>query len=72
MMLEALLAYAHLAAILALVVFLGSEAAPCRSEWLNAAALHRLPRVRRLVMGPAHLLPLIALAAVFLARGHGR
>lgn len=72
MMLEALLANAHLAAILALVAFLGSEAAPRRSEWLNAAALHRLPRVRRLVMGQVHRLPLMPLSAVFLARGDGR
>lgn len=150
MMLEALLAYAHLTAILALVVFLSSEAALCRSEWLNAAVLRRLvrvdliyglsallvlatgllrvywgakgsawywanpllhvkltlfvliaglsvpptlalrrwrrtldaegrlpeaaevARVRRLVMWQAHLIPLIPLAAVFLARGYGR
>ncbi|QLP99766.1 MAG: DUF2214 family protein [Burkholderiaceae bacterium] len=150
MMLEALLAYAHLTAILALVVFLSSEAALCRSEWLNAAVLRRLvrvdliyglsallvlatgllrvywgakgsawywanpllhvkltlfvliaglsvpptlafrrwrraldahgrlpeaaevARVRRLVMWQAHLMPLIPLAAVFLARGYGR
>lgn len=150
MTLDALLAYAHLTAILALVVFLSSEAALCRSEWLNAAVVRRLvrldllyalaallvlatgllrvylgakgsawywanpllhiklalfvwiaglsvpptlafrrwrraldahgrlpeasevARVRRLVMWQAHLMPLIPLAAVFLARGYGR
>ncbi|GAB4202511.1 MAG: DUF2214 family protein [Tibeticola sp.] len=150
MTLEALLAYAHLIAILALVVFLSSEAALCRAEWLNAAVVRRLvrvdliyglsallvlatglarvywgakgsawywanpllhvkltlfvliaglslpptlafrrwrrtldaqgslpaaaeiARVRRLVMWQAHLMPLIPLAAVFLARGYGR
>ena len=42
MILESLLAYAHFIAILSLVVFLTSEAALCRSEWLNAAAVRRL------------------------------
>ena len=146
---EALLAYAHLLAILTMVVFLASEAALCRGEWLNAAVVERLARLdmiyavaavtvlltglartwwgikglgwywgnpllyvklglfvamgllsirptrmfarwrrelrangtlpdpaevvlaRRLVMWQAHLLPLIPLAAVFLARGYG-
>ncbi len=44
-MLEAVLAYAHFAAILALVVFITSEAALCRAEWLNAAVVRRLNRV---------------------------
>ncbi|RYF36031.1 MAG: DUF2214 family protein [Comamonadaceae bacterium] len=45
MTLEALLAYAHLLAILTLVVFLASEAALCRTEWLNAQVVERLARV---------------------------
>ena len=45
MILESLLAYAHFIAILSLVVFLSSEAALCRSEWLNAAAVRRLARI---------------------------
>ena len=45
MTLEALLASLHLLAILTLVVFLSSEAALCRPEWLNAAVVERLPRV---------------------------
>lgn len=45
MTLEALLAYAHLLAILTMVVFLASEAALCRGEWLNAAVVERLGRV---------------------------
>lgn len=44
-MLEVLLAYAHFVAILSLVVFLTSEAALCRVEWLNAAVVRRLVRV---------------------------
>jgi putative membrane protein len=147
---EALLAYAHLLAILTMVVFLTSEAALCRPEWLNAAMVERLAkvdmvyglaamtvlatglarifwgakgagwywsnpllhlkiglfvliallsiaptlqfirwrralradgrlpdeaqvrRVRKLVMVQAHLIPLVPLAAVFLARGFGK
>jgi len=150
MILEPLLAYAHLLTILAMVVFLAAEAALCRPEWLNAHVLERLGRVdllygiaagavlvtglartwlglkgsawywtnpllhaklgvflliallsikptldfirwrrvlkqtgalpdaaqvratRRWVMVQAHLLPLIPLAAVFLARGFGK
>jgi len=45
MILEALLAYLHIAAILGLVVFLSSQAALCRSEWLNAAVVRRLARL---------------------------
>ncbi len=149
MTLEALLAYFHLLAIFTMIVFIASEAALCRSEWLNAAAVLRLGKIdmvygiaagavlltgaarvvwgikgggwymanpllhlkitlfviiglisikptltirrwvravraggalpgeaevkatRRLVMVQAHILPLIPLAAVFLARGFG-
>ena len=42
---EALLAYAHFLAILTMVVFLASEAALCRGEWLNAAVVERLVRL---------------------------
>jgi putative membrane protein len=45
---EALLAYLHIAAILAWVVFLTSCAALARVEWINAAALQRLARVDRI------------------------
>jgi putative membrane protein len=150
MTLEALLAYAHILAILTMVVFLASEAALCRVQWLNAAVVERLARIdtiygiaaasvlltgiartwwgvkgtawywtnpllhvkltlfvligllsikptitflrwrrelratgalpdekqirqaRRLVMVQAHILPLIPLVAVFLARGFGK
>lgn len=146
---EALLSYAHLVAILTLVVFISSEAALCRPEWMNAQVVERLGRldaiygiasiavlatglariflgakgaawyggnpllwlklglfaavglmsirptlrfirwrralradgslpdaeevrrVRRMVMAQAHLIPLIPLPAVFLARGFG-
>ncbi len=45
MTLEALLAYAHLLAILTLVVFISSEAALCRPEWINARVVERLSKV---------------------------
>ncbi len=45
MTLEAVLASLHLLAVLTLVVFLSSQAALCRSEWINAAVLDRLVRL---------------------------
>jgi len=45
MTLEAILAYLHFLAILTMVVFIASEAALCRVEWLNAAVVERLARV---------------------------
>ncbi|HEY8049883.1 MAG TPA: DUF2214 family protein [Ramlibacter sp.] len=48
MTLEAILAFLHFSAILALVVFISSEAALCRSEWLNAKVVERLPVVDRI------------------------
>ena len=45
MTLEAVLAAIHLVAILTLVVFLSSEAALCRPEWMNAAVVRRLSRL---------------------------
>lgn len=48
MTLEAILAYLHLLAILTLVVFIASEAALCRVEWINAAVVERLARVDRI------------------------
>ncbi|MGZ5193979.1 MAG: DUF2214 family protein [Ramlibacter sp.] len=47
MTLEALLAYSHFLAILTLVVFISSEAALCRPEWLNAKIVERLAVVDR-------------------------
>ena len=63
MLLEALLAYFHISAILAVVVFLTSEAALCRPEWMNAAVVRRLGRVDFLYMVAA-----IALLATGIAR----
>jgi putative membrane protein len=48
MTLEALLAYAHFLAILTLVVFISSEAALCRVDWMNAKVVERLVVVDRI------------------------
>lgn len=53
MLLESLLAYAHFVAILAVVVFITSEAALCRPEWLNAAVVRRLAQVDRIYLAAA-------------------
>jgi putative membrane protein len=50
MLTESLLAYAHFVAILTLVVFITSEAALCRPEWINAAVVRRLARVDLIYM----------------------
>lgn len=47
MTLEALLAYAHLLAILTMVVFISSEAALCRPEWINPKVVERLASIDR-------------------------
>ncbi|MBB1599899.1 DUF2214 family protein [Variovorax sp. UMC13] len=47
MTLEAILAYLHILAILTMVVFVSSEAALCRVQWLNAAVVERLATVDR-------------------------
>lgn len=44
-MTEPLLAFLHLSAILAWVVFASSQAALCRAEWFNADVVRRLGRL---------------------------
>lgn len=63
MLLESLLAYAHFVAILSVVVFITSEAALCRVEWLNAAVVRRLARVDIIYLAAA-----VAVLATGLAR----
>jgi putative membrane protein len=63
MILESLLAYAHFIAILSLVVFLTSEAALCRAEWMNAAVVRRLAR-----LDFVYMLTAIAVLATGIAR----
>jgi putative membrane protein len=66
MLLESLLAYAHFAAILMLVVFVTSEAALCRAEWLNAAVVRRLARVDLIYLFAAIAVLLTGLARTWL------
>lgn len=63
MLLESLLAYLHISALLAVVVFLSSQAALCRPEWINAAAVKRLQRLDLI-----YLIAAMALLATGLAR----
>ena len=62
MTLEALLAYAHFLAILTLVVFISSEAALCRIEWMNAKVVERLVVVDRIYAGAAAAVLLTGIA----------
>ena len=57
MTLEAILAYVHFLAILTMVVFISSEAALCRVEWINKAVIERLARVD-MIYGMAAILVL--------------
>jgi putative membrane protein len=69
---EALLSYAHLLAILTLVVFIASEAALCRPEWLNAQVVERLVTVDRVYGIAAGAVFLTGLARILLgAKGAG-
>jgi putative membrane protein len=70
MTLEAVLAYLHLLAILTMVVFIASEAALCRVEWLNAAVVERLAKIDR-VYGIAALAVLATGFARTLLGGKG-
>jgi putative membrane protein len=63
--LEAWLAYAHLLAILTMVVFLASEAALCRGEWLNGAVVRRLERVNLIYLISAGVVLLTGLARIY-------
>jgi len=63
---EALLAYAHILAFLTLVVFISSEAALCRPEWLNATVVERLVTVDRVYGIAAGAVFLTGLARIFL------
>jgi putative membrane protein len=50
MTLEALLSYAHILAILTAVVFISSETALCRIEWMNERVVERLVIVDRIYL----------------------
>ena len=62
---EAILASLHLLAILTLVVFLSSETALCRVEWMNEAVVRRLARLNCIFGWTLLILTLTGLARVF-------
>jgi putative membrane protein len=68
---EALLAYAHILAFLTLVVFISSEAALCRPEWLNATVIERLVAVDRVYGIAAGAVFVTGLARIFLGAKGG-
>lgn len=65
MTLEAVLASLHLVAILTLVVFMSSQAALCRMEWLNAAVVERLVRLDQIYIASVLVLLASGLARIF-------
>jgi putative membrane protein len=66
MILESLLQYAHILAILTLVVFLASEAALCRPEWMSPAIVERLAKVDRIYGIAALAVVVTGLARIYL------
>ena len=62
MTLEALLAFFHLVAIMTMVVFMASETALCRTEWMSPAIVHRLVRLDLIYMVSAACVLLAGLA----------
>lgn len=72
MTLEAILAAAHLLAILTAVVFVTSETAICRTEWFNAAVVRRLVTVDRIYLIGLAAVLITGLARIFLGvKGSG-
>lgn len=65
-MLEPWLAFFHLSAILAWVVFASAQAALCRVEWLNAAVVRRLARLDTILWVATAALLLSGLARIYL------
>lgn len=65
MIAESWLAYLHITAILAWIVFATSQAALCRQDWLNAPALQRLLRLDRILWIATAVVLATGLARVF-------
>ncbi len=65
MLLESLLAYAHFVAIFSVIVFMTSEAALCRVEWMNAAVVRRLARLDVIYLFAAVAVLLTGLARTY-------
>ena len=66
MTMETVLACLQLLALLTMVVFLSSEAALCRTEWMNAAVVQRLARLDIIYACAAMAVLLTGLARLFL------
>jgi len=72
MVFESILAYVHWLAIFTMVVFLASEAALCRVEWLNARVVERLAKVDMVYGMSAVLVLLTGIARTYWgAKGMG-
>lgn len=70
MVLEASLAYLHILAILAWVVFASSQAALCHAEWLSPTTIRRLVRLDGILWGATAAILLAGLArAAFGVKG---
>jgi len=65
-MTEAWLAFFHISAFLAWIVFASSQAALCRVEWLNEAVVRRLARLDRILWIATAFVLLTGLARVYL------
>jgi putative membrane protein len=63
---DAILQYLHLSAILALVVFISSEAALCRADWMNAKVVERLVTVDRIYSIAAGVVLVTGLIRIYL------
>jgi putative membrane protein len=63
---EALLSFLHLSAILGWVVFASSQAALCRADWLNPAAVRRLARLDTILWLATAAVLLTGLARIYL------
>lgn len=66
MVLESLLAFLHVSAILAWIVFATSQAAICRGDWLNATVVQRLLRLDRILWIATAAVLLTGIARIFL------
>lgn len=72
MILESLLAFLHVSAILAWIVFATSQAAICRSDWINPTVVQRLVRLDRILWIATAAVLLTGIARIFLgAKGTG-
>lgn len=71
-MTEAWLAFFHLSAVLAWIVFASAQAALCRPEWLNAAVLARLRRLDTILWVATAAVGVTGLLRIYAgARGSG-